>query len=203
MDSFVAIDFETAAWGRACAVGLVHFEDGRQVAERYTLIDPQLPAGEWERGAMRVHGIKPQDVAGAPSFAELWPELLHYASCHPLLAHNANFDMGVLKAELTRAELPGPTIRYGCSMQLARRAWPRRPKHDTKSAGTSEISALPENHRLSTLAEFLGLELDHHNALSDAVVCGEVAIRAIEQIGESTLAAAYAGSHLSWGELQP
>ncbi len=201
MDSFVAIDFETAAWGSACALGLVHFENGVKVAERYSLIDPQLRPSRWERGAMAVHGIRPADVVGAPTFAQLWPELVHYAACYPLVAHNASFDIGVLRAEVTRAGLAAPSIRYGCSMKLARVAWPKRRMRDVEEADPGqELRPVPDNHKLSTLSEFLAIELDHHNALSDARACGEITVRAVEQLGKSTLAAAYAGPRLTWGE---
>lgn len=202
MDSFVAIDFETASWGRACAIGVAHFEDGVKIDERYTLIDPGIPARAWDRYAIRVHGISPGDVIGAPAFGDVWPELVHYAACFPLVAHNAGFDIGVLQSELRRARLGAPTIRYGCSMQLARAAWPRR-RGDFDSASVAQLRASPENHRLGTLSEFLDIELDHHHALSDAVACGEITVRAVRQLGENTLAAAYAGGRLSWGRLDP
>lgn len=201
MDSFVAIDFETATWGAACAVGIAHFEDGAKIEERYTLIDPKISPRRWDRGAIRIHGITPGDIAGAPSFAEIWPEIVHYAACYPLIAHNAGFDMGVLRKELARAELAAPTIRYGCSMQLARSAWPKRSKVLPDDATVGEITARPENHRLNTLSEYLGIELDHHNALSDAIASGEIAVRAVETLGETTLAAAYERPRLNWGEL--
>ncbi|MGH2960349.1 MAG: 3'-5' exonuclease, partial [Solirubrobacterales bacterium] len=172
MDSFVAIDFETAAWGSACAIGLAHFEGGVKIDERYTLINPQISARRWDYGAIRVHGIRPNDVLDAPTFADIWPELIHYAACYPLVAHNANFDIGVLRAELTRANLASPSIRYGCSMQLARSAWPKRRLKDLEDATVAELRAAPENHKLNTLSEFLEIELDHHNALSDAIACG-------------------------------
>jgi DNA polymerase-3 subunit epsilon len=203
MDSFVAIDFETATWGSACAIGLAHFEDGVKIDERYTLINPQIAARRWEYGAMRVHGIHPNDVLDSPTFADIWPELIHYAACYPLIAHNANFDMGVLRSELARANLPSPTIRYGCSMQLARSAWPKRRLKDLEDATVAELRAAPENHKLSTLSEFLEIELDHHHALSDAVACGEITVRAVGQLGANTLAAAYEQPRLRWGELTP
>jgi DNA polymerase-3 subunit epsilon len=203
MDSFVAIDFETATWGSACAIGLAHFEDGKKIDERYTLINPKIAASRWEYGAIRVHGIHPGDVVDAPTFADIWPELIHYAACYPLVAHNANFDMGVLRAELARANLPSPTIRYGCSMQLARSAWPKRRMKDLEDATVAELRAAPENHKLNTLSEFLEIELDHHNALSDAVACGEITVRAVDHLGANTLAAAYERPRLKWGELTP
>ncbi|MGH2906253.1 MAG: 3'-5' exonuclease [Solirubrobacterales bacterium] len=198
MDSFVAIDFETATWGAACAVGIVHFENGEAIEQRYTLLNPRISPRRWNAGAIRVHGIRPNDVIDAPTFADIWPELIHYVACYPLVAHNANFDIGVLSSELERGNLQSPTVRYACSMALARRAWPKRRKGDLADDPT-----LPVNHRLNTLSEFLQIELDHHNALSDAQACGEVALRAVEVLGHSTLAAACEDSPFGWGELTP
>lgn len=201
MDSFVAIDFETATWGAACAVGIAHFENGVKIDERYTLINPQISARRWNYGAIRIHGIRPSDVVDAPTFADIWPELVHYAACYPLVAHNANFDMGVLRSELTRANLPAPTISYGCSMRLARNAWPKRRIKNVEDATVAEIQAAPENHKLSTLSEFLSIELDHHNALSDAIACGEITVQAVDKLGKNTLASAFEHTGLAWGEL--
>lgn len=203
MDSFVAIDFETASWNAACAVGIVHFEDGKAIDSRYTLLNPRINPRSWQRGAIRVHGITPDQVIDSPTFEDIWPELVHYAACYPLVAHNAGFDMGVLGSELSRFNLAAPSIRYGCSMQLARAAWPKRRMKDVEAAGDGPLRDAPENHKLNTLSEFLGVELDHHNALSDAQACGEITVRAVEQLGQNTLAAAYENPRLRWGELIP
>jgi DNA polymerase-3 subunit epsilon len=203
MDSFVAIDFETATWGTACAVGIVHFENGVAIDERYTMINPGISPRRWDAGAIRIHGIRPNDVIDSPTFTDIWPELIHYAACYPLVAHNANFDMGVLRSELSRSSLQTPTIRYGCSMALARNAWPKRRMKDVETAGVGELRAVPENHKLSTLSEFLEIELEHHNALSDAHACGQIAVRAVSHMGANTLAAAYEHPRLNWGELSP
>lgn len=218
MDSFVAIDFETARWGTACAVGIVHFENGAVIDERYTLINPGISARRWDAGAIRVHGIRPNDVVGQPMFTDIWPELLHYAACYPLVAHNANFDMGVLRSELERAGLPTPTVRYGCSMALARNAWPKSRKGAPRAktvagAGTAaerDAAAAavdrpepPLNHKLDTLSGYLSIELDHHNALSDAIACGMITVAAVEALGHNTLAAAYEHPRLHWGEISP
>ncbi|HEV7918142.1 MAG TPA: 3'-5' exonuclease [Solirubrobacterales bacterium] len=191
MDSFVAIDFETACWGVSCAVGIVHFENGEVVEQRYTLIDPGISQRRWDLRAINVHGITPADVIGQPTFADIWPELLHYASCYPFVAHNANFDMGVLRSELERFTLQSPSVRFGCSMALARSAWPR--KHPES----------PENHKLNTLSSFLNISLDHHNALSDAVAAGMVTLAALDRLGHGSLSAAYSRAGMAWGEISP
>ena len=46
---------------------------------------------------------------------------------------------------------------YACTCQMSRRLLPQLP-----------------NHRLNTLCDYLGLELDHHQAGSDSLACGEI-----------------------------
>jgi DNA polymerase III subunit epsilon len=156
---FVAIDFETADNGRdsACAVALVRVEGDTVVERAYTLIRPprRNMLFTW------VHGLTWDDVADAPSFAEVWPRLsplLEGASF--LAAHNAGFDRSVLRACSEHAELPLPEAPFLDTVRLARHAW-----------------QLPKNN-LPTVAAHLGLPLDHHNALSDAEACAGIVIAA-------------------------
>ena len=56
------------------------------------------------------------------------------------------------------------TAEYIDTVRVARRAFPTLP-----------------NHKLDTLAYVLGLEFEHHDALSDAVVCARVLLESIER----------------------
>jgi DNA polymerase III epsilon subunit-like protein len=47
----------------------------------------------------------------------------------PLAAHNAAFDMSVLRAALEWYELPVPPFKYFCTLKLARAAWPELKSH--------------------------------------------------------------------------
>jgi DNA polymerase-3 subunit epsilon len=109
-----------------------------------------------------IHGLTVEDVRDAPGFAELWESSLRpFIGELPLAAHNAAFDMGVLRAALEWYELPIPPLKYFCTLKLARAAWPEL-----------------KSHALTSLGEHFGIAYDAHNALADARTCGIIAFKA-------------------------
>ena len=162
--SFLAIDFETCSENRACALGFAHVLDGVVVETGATLIDPHLRASAWR--FTHIHGIAPADVRGAPTFAEVWQELDARFAGELLVAHNASFDIGVLRAELRRAAIgTRMQLNYRCSAALARLAWPSI-----------------ERVTLAHLTTVLGIDLDHHEAGSDARACALVTLAAADAL---------------------
>jgi DNA polymerase-3 subunit epsilon len=169
-DDWVAIDFETATRARdsACAVGIAVVRGGAIVHRDAWLIRP--PGNEYEYWNIRVHGITPDRTQDAPGFAVLWPHVRPWLDGAHVLAHNASFDMGVLRALLASGDLEAPDMHYVCTVLLARRAFPLLPRH-----------------RLDTVCDHCGIELAHHDAASDAAACATVALRCREEIGTPTL----------------
>ena len=166
---FVALDFETANrnWNSACEIGLVVVEDGRVVDSYRSLIRPT--PNRFDSGNIRVHKIRPQDVADAPTFSELFEELLPYIADRHLVAHNASFDLGVLLSSLRLYGLPTPSLTYSCTVQLARRVWPEAPRYG-----------------LGILSSWLGIDLQHHQALSDANACAQIMLHAQQMLGSAS-----------------
>lgn len=164
---FVAIDFETSdpSLDCACAVGVVRVEGDQIVAREHRLIrPPKRPIRFTE-----IHGITWSMVAHEPVFRDVWPELAPlFDGAQVAYAHNASFDRGVLRACCAAAGLPMPNTPFHCTVTLARRAWNLRPT------------------RLPDVARYLGVTLDHHNALSDAEACARIAIAARADGVEST-----------------
>lgn len=161
---YVAIDFETANkyMNSACSVGLVKFRGGKIVDEYYSLIKP--PIMSFDAMNIKIHGIKPADVRYAPSFSEIWySDLIGFIEGLPLAAHNASFDMNVLRALFKTYAIEPGSLRYICTVSVARKTFPEL-----------------ENHRLSTVAAHLGLPLNHHQALDDARACGNILLSAFE-----------------------
>src|SRR4249920_1660079 len=72
---------------------------GRQF-HRYLCPDRQVDAG-----ALQVHGLTNEFLAGQPRFAEIAEELLEFMSDAELIIHNAPFDVAFIDAELQK--LPG------------------------------------------------------------------------------------------------
>lgn len=167
--NFVSIDFETANEKRysPCAVGLVVANDQGIVDEFYSLINPMM---EFRSYNTYVHGITEEDVTDAPTFAELWPKLHDYLKNNMVIAHNASFDMSVIRNTLDYFNLPYPTMDYLCTVKLSQHIWPEL-----------------ENHKLNTLAAHHGITFEHHHALEDARVAAKVMQKAMEVYGTKSL----------------
>ncbi|MGV8073903.1 MAG: 3'-5' exonuclease [Syntrophobacteraceae bacterium] len=160
--NFVAIDFETAGYGRdsACAVALVCVEKNRIVRRAYHLIRP--PRKEFVFSY--IHGITWKDVANEPSFVQLWPELSKMLDSFTFLAaHNASFDRSVLQACCEMSGLRPPGLPFLCTVNLARKVWNIRPT------------------KLPHVCSRLGISLNHHNAASDAEACAQIVLAARKQ----------------------
>jgi DNA polymerase-3 subunit epsilon len=157
--NFVAIDFETANHraDSACAVGLVKVAGGEIVDKAVHLIRP--PSREF--AFTWVHGLSWRDVERAEDFGQIWPKLAPLLDgAEFLAAHNAPFDRGVLSACCATYALAAPSLPFQCTVQLSRRAWNIRPT------------------RLSDVCRALDIELNHHEALSDAMACAQIVLAA-------------------------
>jgi DNA polymerase-3 subunit epsilon len=163
--NFIAIDFETAKYSpeSACSVGLIKFQRGEAADTFYSLIRP--PELYIRPDFTEIHGLTVEDVRDAPGFAEIWESRIRpFIGGLPLAAHNAAFDMGVLRAALEWYELPIPPLDYFCTLKLARSAWP-----------------MLKSHALIRLGEHFGITYDAHNALEDARTCGAIVLKAAER----------------------
>lgn len=170
---WAAIDFETATSSRdsACAVGIVIVEDGSITAEHEWLIRP--PGNEYHVGNVGIHGIHPADTEHAADFDDVWGEAVEVIGDRLLVAHNASFDMGVIRGGCQRWNVPVPEYEYVCTVQLARKTWPGL-----------------DSHRLPVIIDRIGGSVNHHDALADARACSEIAAACIAEAGAGGLRAA-------------
>jgi DNA polymerase-3 subunit epsilon len=165
--NFVTIDFETADYSQesACSVGLVKFIDGKAADTFYSLIRP--PDLYIRPDFTDIHGLTVDDVKDAPVFADIWDSKIKpFIGDFPLAAHNASFDMGVLKAVLEWYELEVPSLPNFCTCELSRRRWKGL-----------------KSHSLTNLAKHFGIIYDAHNALDDAMTCGKIALMSAAVFG--------------------
>ena len=163
---YVAFDVETPNRynSRMSAIGISVVEDGRIVREFYSLVDPEQPF-DWFNSQLT--GINEETVFDAPSFPELWPEIEPLLSSGVLAAHNASFDIGVLRKCLESYEIAWkPYVRGVCTVTMGRSLLP----------GISQ--------KLNDLCEHYGICLNHHRADSDSHACAEILIRYMESGAE-------------------
>ncbi len=171
---YFAIDFETANEypNSACSVGVVKFEDGVEKDSVYTLIKPAKMY--FRPDFTDIHGISYGDVRNSPQFPEAWQTMvepfLESRKDGPIVfvAHNARFDMNVIRGSCGYYGMPVPDAQYACTLQIARKAWKGF-----------------DSHRLAHLAERFGIVYDAHNALADSQTCGKILSLAAKELGLS------------------
>lgn len=167
---YLALDFETgnASPLSACALGASVFEDNQLVDEKISLIRPPECVGKFHWGNVRVNHIKEKMVADAPSFAEVWEPLADIAEGSVIVCHNAMFDTNVLCSCLAHYGLKMPECRYLCTVKVSKRVWPEL-----------------ENHKLDTVSAALNIDLNHHEAGSDARAAGLILQAALRRTGSA------------------
>lgn len=158
---FCAIDFETAngAPSSICSIGAVVVRDSRVADRIYTLVCPEPEY--YSYWCTRVHGLTFEDTCNAPCFSDAWAGVAPRIEGLPLMAHNARFDEGCLRAAFDT---------YGM-------AWPGYRFHDTLRASRRAFGRSLRNHQLHTVAAACGYDLTrHHHALADAEACAAIAL---------------------------
>lgn len=183
---FVAIDWETANRYRSSPiqVGLAVVRGGAVRETWGSLMRPPRLFSRFDPDCIAVHGILPTEVAGQRSFLELWPEVERRVRRLPLVAHNASFDMGVIRDTFRVCGRPAPELDFACSLLLSRR------------------HCRLDHFGLDAVAAHLGVTLSrHHDALADAVACAEVTLALARRTGAVSLGALLDSSSIEWGHL--
>ena len=168
--TFVVLDLETtggsAQRDAITEIGAVKIRGGEQIGELATLVDPGTGIPPQ---VVALTGITTALVTGAPRLPEVLPALLEFLGGAVLVAHNAPFDSGFLRAACSRhgAAWPRPTVL--CTARLARAVLTR-----------DEAPSV----RLGALAELFGTATQPtHRALADARATVEVLHHLLERIG--------------------
>lgn len=149
---FAVVDVETTGFAadgddRVVEVAVVRVDEkGRIEDEWATLINPGR-----DTGPVFIHHITEEAVAHAPTFPEIAEDLLARLSGSVIVAHNATFDEGFLRAELARAGYRGLQAPAFCSLWLSRQ---------TLTAPNYKLGTLGRLHNVASI--------DTHSALGDA-----------------------------------
>ncbi len=159
----IVFDTETTgfdAWGadRITEIGCVEVVDLMPTGETFhTYLDPQrdVPAKVTE-----ITGLTREFLTGKPLFADKAAEFIAFVGDAQLVAHNAEFDMGFVNAELSRAGFdPLPKDKFTDTLKIARAKFPGSP---------ASLDALCKRFDVSLLSR------DKHGALIDAELLARV-----------------------------
>ena len=162
MSRFVAFDVETpnGRCDRMSAIGITVIEEGIIIDEYYSLVNPET---YFDYFNTVLTGISEETVRDAPTFPEVWKKIEPIMSEGLLVAHNAVFDLGVLRKCLNAYEIEWrPYARYLCTVQMGRKLLPGM------------------KHNLNVMCDHYGIPLDHHQAMSDSRACAKILMRYME-----------------------
>jgi DNA polymerase III epsilon subunit family exonuclease len=171
--TFIVLDLETtgASPQQGCGIteiGAIAVRGGEVLGEFSTFVNPQVPLPDY---IVNLTGITDKMLVDAPLIDEVFPDFIKFIDRHEdihLVAHNAPFDIGFLKAAATSLELEWPKYEVIDTVKLARRVIDR-----------SEIL----NYKLGTLSQFFDTQaLPNHRALDDVKTTVEVLHRLIERL---------------------
>ena len=159
MYRYIVFDVETPNRfnDRMSAIGISVVENGAITREFFSYVNPEA---RFDAFNTQLTGIDEATVAHAPAFPALWAKIGPLMASGILAAHNAVFDLGVLKKCLQAYGIPWKSsVRYCCTVQMGRRLVP----------GMS--------HSLNVMCEHYGIALDHHQADSDSHACAQILLR--------------------------
>jgi DNA polymerase-3 subunit epsilon len=168
--TFVVVDLETTGGPpEECGIteiGAVKVRSGEVLGEFQTLVDPGLPVPAL---VAVLTGITDRLLAGAPRLEAALPAFLEFARGAVLVAHNAPYDTGFLRASCARCGLP----------------WADPPVLDTARLARHVVDRdEARNHKLGTLAALFGSPVTpDHRALTDARATVHVLHALMERVG--------------------
>lgn len=171
--SFVSIDFETLYSQRvsACSIGMVKYRDGKKVDQYYSLIRPPFDyPGKSRQVLTWVHGISEDDVRNEKTFAELLPEIENFVGGLPLVAHNASVEKCCIRDVCAYYEIE-TKLDYNNildTLPLSREA-EAKVGIQVEGQGTHSLDAVCSRFNVPVL--------NHHNALEDAEMCGNLMVK--------------------------
>jgi len=163
---FIALDVETANpdLSSICQIGLAQFENGIVTHELSTLIDPQ---DYFHPMNVSIHGITPDDLQGALTFEQVSGPLNAFLD-GKICATHTHFDRSAIRQACARHGVTPPSCLWLDTARVARRTWE---------------TVAERGYGLGNLAEMLGIEFKHHDALEDAKAAGQILCAAMEQSG--------------------
>ena len=173
-DEFVAFDLETTGLSdredQIIEIGAVIMKEGKELDRFQTFVNP---GQSLRKEIVDLTGITDEMLKSAPKLEEVFPEFLAFVGNRVLVAHNADFDTGFIRAACNQLGYP----------------------YSFTSVDTLVLSQnlMPElnRHKLNLVADALSLpEFNHHRAADDAVICGLIMCKHMEtlrQMGVSVL----------------
>lgn len=164
MSEFYVLDVETANadYSSICQIGLARFQKGELIEKWESLINPDDYFDEMN---VTIHGITEEMVENSPTFDQIYPKL-KYRLENKIVGHHMPFDRIAINRACELYELDIIKTNWLDCAKIVRRTW-------------EEFAY--SGYGLANVANFLGIQFEHHNALEDAIATGKVMIQAFDK----------------------
>ncbi|MFC1670064.1 exonuclease domain-containing protein [Spirochaetota bacterium] len=155
---FCALDLETTGsnpiFNRIVEVGMVRFSLDKIIDVYETLVDPEIDIPD---DVISIHGITDSMVASSPKIEDILDDITDFIGDSILVIQGPIFDLTFLDQAYKEYGKKAPRLKSIDTVRLGRHAFPSL-----------------HNHKLKTICTHLGINLNHHRALSDARACMEI-----------------------------
>lgn len=94
-------------YGSTCQISVRYIENG-QYKDIICLVNPKVKSFSFSN----YHDIKPEDVADAPAFKDVWPKLEPYFTVKNVITYYADAHLRSLQATLKKNHIPEPEMRF-------------------------------------------------------------------------------------------
>ena len=167
-EPYVAFDLETTGLSsrndKIIEIGAVLMQNGKELDRFQTFVDP---GQKLQKETVELTGITDAMLRGAPKLEEIFPEFLKFVGNRVLVAHNADFDTGFIRAACEK-------LGYDYTFTSA----------DTLVLSQNLMPHL-NKFKLDVVANALSLpDFNHHRAADDAVTCGLIMAKHLEKLTE-------------------
>lgn len=152
---YTVLDFETTGLDSVedeiIEIGAVKFVNDEEVSRFHSYVQPTR--NDISEMITSLTGIDANTVVGSPSIDEVLPKLIEFIDGENIVAHNASFDMKFLLQNMYNAGIEYQKFRVIDTLPLARK----------------KLLFL-KNHKLVTIKDYLKINANSHDALSDCLV---------------------------------
>ena len=165
---YVVFDLETTGLSperdAIVEIGAIRVRGGQVLEEEtfHSLVNPLRPIPFY---VSKVHGLFDKHVRNAPTLGQVLPQFLEWVGNSPVVAHNANFDVGFIRVGAEKHGLEWDPIQL-CTVQLSRRAFPG-----------------VKGHKLDDLAGRFGLSfIERHRSMGDVRVTAQAFVQLSQRL---------------------
>ena len=179
-DVWVALDLETtgldAQKDAIIEIGAVKFQGGRTLDTFQCLVNPQRRISPF---IASLTGIRQRDLDRADTIERVAPSFITFVGASPLIAHNADFDLGFLRTN--GIELTNPVVD---TYDLAYVVRPDAPSYSLENMAQS--LELPHDRPHRALDDAIATKMLFLSLLEDATALDPMTLAAMQRLAQAS-----------------